>query len=419
MNDVPKIFDKVPLDIQREVAQKEMPNEELPFLRATTIRENCELAGFEPEAISYVQSVASQISTVPDLKYLLWYCHCLLCHSSSYPRGDVRNWEPLTNLLGELAGAFYLLVTLSGIPEAKKNHQIRRIPAKVLQDTYSDTWIWANDYKDKHNTWGIDLNIIPWLFNHLSGELYRLGRLQFVLRPFGQKIRVFRKREKREVMVLSEGNVKFSGDGQISGARSENNQENNWTSRLLFDSEGVIGTPIYPTGRAWVEETCLAWKSWRQALAPGDPVLEIHIPAGSPMDFDACGDSLLQALDFFPRYFPDRPFLGFCCTSWLLNTQYQNWLPPDSNIVRFQREFYLFPIHSNKRSGFNRIFGTNSQNFSKLPHDTRLRRAVLDCLESGGNLRSGGALLLAQDLDWGNQIYQKGLSNSEWSQSKE
>ena len=62
MNDVPKIFDKVPLDIQREVAQKEMPNEELPFLRATTIRENCELAGFEPEAISYVQSVASQIS---------------------------------------------------------------------------------------------------------------------------------------------------------------------------------------------------------------------------------------------------------------------------------------------------------------------------------------------------------------------
>ena len=288
-----------------------------------------------------------------------------------------------------------------------------------MQDTYSDTWIWANDYKDKHNTWGIDLNIIPWLFNHLSGELYRLGRLQFVPRPFGQKIRVFRKREKREVMVLSEGNVKFSGDGQISGARSENNQENNWTSRLLFDSEGVIGTPIYPTGRAWVEETCLAWKSWRQALAPGDPVLEIHIPAGSPMDFDACGDSLLQALDFFPRYFPDRPFLGFCCTSWLLNTQYQNWLPPDSNIVRFQREFYLFPIHSNKRSGFNRIFGTNSQNFSKLPRDTRLRRAVLDCLESGGNLRSGGALLLAQDLDWGNQIYQKGLSNSEWSQSKE
>ena len=120
MNDVPKIFDKVPFDIQREVAQKEMPNKELPFLRATTIRENCELVGFEPEAISYVQSVASQISTVPDLKYLLWYCHCLLCHSSSYSRADVCNWMSLTNLLGELAGAFYLLVTLSGIPEAKK-----------------------------------------------------------------------------------------------------------------------------------------------------------------------------------------------------------------------------------------------------------------------------------------------------------
>ena len=90
------------------------------FLRPTMIKENCELAGFEPEAISYVQSAASQISMVPDLKYLLWYCHCLLCHSSSYSRADVCNWMSLTNLLGELAGAFYLLVTLSGIPEAKK-----------------------------------------------------------------------------------------------------------------------------------------------------------------------------------------------------------------------------------------------------------------------------------------------------------
>ena len=120
MNDVSKFFGKVPFDTQREVAQKEMPNEELPFLRPTVIKENCELAGFEPEAISYIQSIAPQISAVPDLKYLLWYCHCLLCHSPSYSRSDVCNWSPLTNLLGELAGAFYLLVTLSGIPEAKK-----------------------------------------------------------------------------------------------------------------------------------------------------------------------------------------------------------------------------------------------------------------------------------------------------------
>ena len=89
----------------------------------------------------------------------------------------------------------------------------------------------------------------------MSGELYRLGRLQFVPRPFGQKNRVFHKRKKREVMVLSESNVKFSGDGQISGARGEHNQGNNWTSRLFFDSEEVVGTPIYPTGRAWAKET--------------------------------------------------------------------------------------------------------------------------------------------------------------------
>ena len=59
MNDAPIILGQVPLDIQWEVAQKEMPNEELPFLRPTMIQESCELAGFEPEAISYRQSVAA------------------------------------------------------------------------------------------------------------------------------------------------------------------------------------------------------------------------------------------------------------------------------------------------------------------------------------------------------------------------
>ncbi len=126
------------------------------------------------------------------------------------------------------------------------------------------------------------------------------------------------------------------------------------------------------------------------------------------MDFDACGESFRLAADFFPRYFPDRPFKGFCCCSWLLNTQFQDMLPPASNIVRFQGEFYLFPIHSGGRSGFERIFGRDFQDLSEAPRDTTLRRAVLDHLQAGDYLRNGGALLFAEDLDWGKQVYRGG-----------
>ena len=46
--------------------------------------------------------------------------------------------------------------------------------------------------------------------------------------------------------------------------------------------------------------------------------------AGSPMDFEARGDSFHLVLDFFPRYFPDRTFYGFSCSSWPLNTKFQD-----------------------------------------------------------------------------------------------
>ena len=76
-------------------------------------------------------------------------------------------------------------------------------------------------------------------------------------------------------------------------------------------------------------------------------------------------------------------------------------------MVRFQCEFHLFPTSSTGRSDFDRIFPLhNSADLASLPHDTRLRRVVVDYLQTGGDLRSGGSLLLAKDLDRENQVYQ-------------
>ena len=59
-------------------------------------------------------------------------------------------------------------------------------------------------------------------------------------------------------------------------------------------------------------------------------------------------------------------------------------------MVRFQCEFHLFPTSSTGRSDFDRIFPLhNSADLASLPHDTRLRRVVVDYLQTGGDLRSG------------------------------
>jgi len=389
-----------------------MPEGELDFLTQDAVAENCRLAGFEGEATSYLQSAANRIASESSLLKLAWHCHYLACRSKSYPRGDMRSWPSLEEMLGEFAGAFYLLIALSGIPQARAFHRCRGIPEQIALDTYSDTSLWANDYKEKHGVWGMNPHILPWLFNHISGELYRLGRLQFVQRPFRQKLQAFRNRITRAVMVLSAAGVRYRSDGQLDGTGGVYDTEAGWTSRLMINQNQVKGTPIHPTGFALTEEISLPLLMWEPILAEEDLILEIHIPAGSRMDFDACGDSFRKAVDFFPRYFPDRPFKAFCCASWLLNTQFQDMLSSDSNIVRFQREFYLFPIFSGGRSGFERIFGRNYKALSEAPKNTTLQRAVLAHLQAGEYLRGGGGLLFVEALNWGGSVYQKSFGRS-------
>ncbi len=395
------------LEVEWDVSEKTMPGDGLFFLAHDAVAESCELVGLEKEAAPYLQSAADRIAADPALARLAWHCHHLLTHSESYPRGDSRTWPSLEDFLGDQSGAFYLLIAFSGLPKARAFHQSRGIPERIARDTYSDTAIWARDYKDMQGVWGMRLHILPWLFNHLRGELFRLVRLQFIQRPFRAKLRAFRNRATREVIVLADEGVTYRGDGELDGTGGVHDPDTAWTSRLLMDQKQVTGTPIHPTGIALSEEISLPLDVWEPILKPGDPIVEIHIPAGSPMDFDACGDSFRLAVDFFPRYFPDRPFKAFCCGSWILNTQFQDMLPAGSNLVRFQKEFYLFPIRSDGRSGLGRIFRRDIQDFSTAPRDTKLRRAVLDHLQAGGYLRAGGALLFAEDLDWENQIYRK------------
>ena len=377
------------------------------FLDSSVMAESAQLAGFGKDAIDFILWVGQQIGADRNLTRLFCHCHYLLCKSKTFSRGGARQWQPLEDMLGAYAGGFFLHVALSGLPGAREFHQARGIPEKIAVDTYGDTSLWAEDYRQRHGIWGISAHILPWLFNHLSGELYRLERLQFIQRPFRSKILAFRNRLTKEVIVLSDAGVAYRADGELDGTGGEFDPKNGWTSRILREGNTVTGTPIHPKGIALKDEVSLSLDKWELSLSPGDPAVEIHIPAGSPMDFDACGDSFRLAIDFFPTYFPERPFKAFCCGSWILNTQFQDMLPSDSNMVRFQKEFYLYPILSSGRSGIPRIFGSDIQDLSKAPRDTTLRRAVLDHLESGGYLRAGGALLFPQDLDWGNQVYRK------------
>jgi hypothetical protein len=395
-----------------------IPESLLPFLTAEPVAENARWCGFDNEAIDYLQKSARFIASDKDFTRLAWHCHHLLfvCEPCRFsPWG----WPVLADLLGEYGGAFYLLVILSGIPAIRRVHTDLGISDQIARDTYVDTLVWARQYREigvrkgniflhpsKPHVLGLDTRIMPWLLSHLYGHLYRVGRLQYKVGPHRQKLRVYRNSETRAVRMLAEPGLRFRGDGHFDGTAGREDPENAWDTELTEAGGRVTGTVIHPGGRALREPITLPLDTWELILQEGDRILEIHIPEDGPMDFDACGGSLRDASEFFPRYFPDRPFKAIVCTSWFLDPTYQQLLSESSNIVRFQKECYLFPYPTKgTQNGLERIFGAHANDLSTAPLDTSMRRAVLDHFGRGGVLVGGGALLLPDSLDWGKQVY--------------
>ncbi|GIJ45363.1 hypothetical protein Val02_22490 [Virgisporangium aliadipatigenens] len=120
--------------------------------------------------------------------------------------------------------------------------------------------------------------------------------------------------------------------------------------------------------------------------------LDLHIPEAGPLSPAVIDASLDQARAFFPRHFPDEKYAEFGCGSWLLDPQLREYLPEESNIVRFQRRFALEPYV--QPEGIDAdvevlrfVFRTLSTPLERLPRRTALQRAVVEHLSAGRHWR--------------------------------
>jgi len=121
--------------------------------------------------------------------------------------------------------------------------------------------------------------------------------------------------------------------------------------------------------------------------------LNVHIPGGDRLDPAASEVSFAMARDFFPRHFPEDQILEFSCHSWLMDDQWQRYLPESSNIVQFQCRFEL--SNTDRESAEADILDFVFQRtpdaipptdtfLDSLPQDTTLQRAFVSHLRSGG-----------------------------------
>jgi len=377
------------------------------FLSPSFIEQHTTAAGLPQTAITELVALAERITADPALQQ----CAEQL-FAQVYQKADVVIEPSVETLFGADANKLYLLLAVNAARQLRTVQEQRGIPEAIILESHGALAMTARRFASWHaGQTGVEERVLRnWLGRTTaSGNLYRLGRLEFILKAFDGNLRVYRHKQSGQVQALAEEGVHFMADGYLPYAFDERAYtfygwskpeptEDGWTTQLVEDEANITGTPLSPAGYAVRTPLQLAKAEWELVLRNGDTVLDMHIPSFMPLSLDLLHASLNRALDFFPRYHPERPFKAFVCGSWLFNTQWEELLPTHSNILAFQRQGYLYPLPSNGAGGLYFIFGELIVDLDKAPQDTELQRAVIQHMRAGGKLRNGGFLLLPEDV---------------------
>jgi len=376
-----------------------------PFLRPEEVRRNHSWSSLPPETEPALLAAAARMRQEPALVMLAWHCYRLLYEHVDYEQ--TRDWPELKAALGEQSGAFYLLIALGLVPRVLEVHRKMGVSEEITRETLQQIVCYSRNYKRMTDGGlGIPVKQLYWLRHYDAGRLFRLGRFEYMLRPFRAAIRVYRHRHTGRVVALAPDGVRYNKEGYVDGSAGIVDTEHGWTAVLTEDEEAVVGYPISPKGYAVKRQVRLEKALWDCVLQQGDTTLEMHIPEGGGMTLDRCADSFRRATAFFEELFPDQPFNSISSTSWIFNNQLQQIRLSSENLARFQRELYLYPVRSSGQDGLWFIFLREPLDLATAPRQTSLQRAVADFISAGNVWRNGGMFFLTEHLPYfGTQYY--------------
>ena len=299
-----------------------------------------ELIDFSSRQWNAIQGICEMIQEKPECLAAFW-------RDVAQNGGDLFLTETeRIAFFGELAGVYPLAVLLARVPGMAQSYRERGIPEAVLRDTLTDFPIWLQNCERR--TGRIALTEYRWLTHHVRLEIFRLGRLQFRFGSYPHGQYVLESKAGERLFVVSDAPLR---------------------------SEMPVGRRISSDGTASGVREAFLPESYRCLLAPGDPILEVHIPEGGSLDPDAVERSFCDAGEFFRRFFPDRASKRtYTCKSWLLSPAWKE-MREDGNILRFAGRFRIVQLLDDRQM-FERVFERPIARWEDMPERTSLQRDV-------------------------------------------
>lgn len=321
-----------------------------------------------------------------------------------------RSWDPLpmdeavTQAMPE-PSQFYYLSYLSALPWALRRYHEMGIPEQVFDRTMAQLPFMFLEKHDAAGRWVY--TGFGWIWRHLSAELFRLGRMQYMAIQYPRAERLFRHKNGGELVMLCDPDLDLRGDGWANGAGGR--FDTPWRGAFAETADAWAGNPLSREGYVLKETVMLPKSQWELVLEKGDWVLDLHIPKDGPFTPDECRASIAMAEQFYQAHFPRIRPKGLYCHTWLFTAQLKELLPAGSNILAFQDEFYRMPTAGSASFLWSFVFGEGVTR-DTAPRDTSLRRSVLGHLDRGGELFDLCGIALQDSASWGKALRHDGSS---------
>lgn len=124
--------------------------------------------------------------------------------------------------------------------------------------------------------------------------------------------------------------------------------------------------------------------------------VSLHIPSDTRLLTPLLRQSYLQARRLLGRVFPEYADAPMFCHSWLLSPTLAELLPPQSNILAFQRSFDVTAFPAVSMQFLQWIVKDPALPPERFPEDTGLQRKLKAFLLSGGTFLVGKGFLISE-----------------------
>ncbi|MDD5598029.1 MAG: hypothetical protein PHV82_08795 [Victivallaceae bacterium] len=389
-----------------------LPAETPGFLTPAEYLSAADFCGLDKDTFPLLDKTAGIILSDPVLLPMAWYLYWKMYLSAEQFNGIQSKLLPgFEDKLGKLNGVFYLLIVLGIIPFMRSYHKHLGIPENITKETAGIVKSLVESYRrGSGNKTGVFARPIYWLQYYIHDNLYLgIGRFAYWVKSCSDKmVRVYKNKKSGRIIAFVPPDMLFNQKGYCNLPEAKGRERNYWRSVFELTDHTVTGNPVLPCGKALRDTRTLARDEWDCVLDQNSVFIDIHIPAGGNMNMEVCRDSLIRAADFFGKYFPRVKPAAITCHSWICSPNLSEFMPENSNLIKFQKECFLYPEASAVQGGLWFFFFRDTFDSLKVPRDSSLQKTIAKHLESGHELREGGMFILFEDIKYfGSQKYQE------------